>query len=240
MELFYIPQLKQVDVPLEISGAEARHIARVLRHKPGDVVYATNGRGEEFRLVLKKVELSRVIAQVLEKKTGGREPKHRLVLAQAVLKGDKLAEVVEAVTELGISEIIPFLSERVVGRLTDSKYRRLEGVAVSAMKSCTRTVLPRIGRLVELNGLVESFHNFDQVIVAYEEEKKQGLVQILNREVKTTMVVIGPEGGFTEGEIVKMKDAGAVCCSLGPRRLRAETAAIAAVSIILGLLGELG
>jgi 16S rRNA (uracil1498-N3)-methyltransferase len=240
MELFYIPQLKEIGCEVEISGAEARHIARVLRHKAGDEVLGTNGAGEEFRLVLKKVAPERVVAQVLEKRLRSREPNHRLVLAQAVLKGDKLAEVVESVTELGVDEVIPFICERVVGKLTESKYRRLEGVAVSAMKSSTRTVLPRIGRLIDFDDLREVFSDFDQVIVAYEEERKTALAKVLNRNVNKIMLVIGPEGGFTPKEIEKMSDAGAVCCSLGPRRLRAETAAITAVSIVLGLLGDLG
>lgn len=240
MELFYIPQLKEVDGLIEVFGQEARHITRVFRFKPGDEVLATNGRGEEFRLVLKKVLPGRLVAKVLEKKTGGREPGRVLVLAQAVLKGEKLAQVVEGATELGVNEVVPFISERVVGRLGEAKYRRLESVSISAMKSSMRTVLPRIGRLVDVDGLVESFCSFDQVIVLYEEEKKAGLVQVLNRDAMKIMVVIGPEGGFTPQEIEKMKAAGAVSCSLGPRRLRAETAAVAAISIVFGLLGELG
>ncbi|MGQ9679063.1 MAG: RsmE family RNA methyltransferase [bacterium] len=240
MELFYIPQLNNIDRLVEITGPEARHITRVLRFKPGDKVLATNGRGDEFQLILKKVYAGRLTAEVIEKKTGCREPKRRLVLAQAVLKSDKLAQVVEVATELGVSDVVPFISERVVGRLTETKYRRLTNVAVSAMKSSTRTVLPRIERVVDVDGLTESFRLFDQVIVPYEEEKEKGLVSVFNRSALKLMVVVGPEGGFTPEEIVKMKNAGAVSCSLGPRRLRAETAAAATISVVLGLLGELG
>lgn len=240
MELFYIPGGQKAGRQVVIYGSEAKHIARVLRHKPGDEIYGTDGMGNEFRLKLGKVETDRVIASVVEKKSGVREPGHRIVLAQAVLKGDKLAQVVEGVTELGVNEILPFICRRVVGRMTEAKRHRLENVAISGMKSCTRTVLPRIGRVVDLAGLIERFAEFDQTIVAYEEERGAGLSSLLDRAAETVMVVIGPEGGFTPEEIDKMKNAGAVCCSLGPRRLRAEIAALAAVSVVLGLLGDLG
>ncbi len=240
MELFYIPGLSEGVKQVVIAGAEARHIIRVLRHKVGDEISATDGQGREFRLRLVRISGKEVVAEVIEGKTVLREPRHRVVLAQAVLKGEKLEEVVESVSQLGVEEVIPFVSERVLGRLTERRKQHLENVAISGMKSALRTIRPRIAALTKLEGLAGMVRDFDRTIVFYEEEQTRGLDDVLNKGVKSIMLVVGPEGGFSSKEIELMTQAGAVCCTLGPRRLRAETAAIAGTAFCLGLLGDLG
>jgi len=157
-----------------------------------------------------------------------------------VLKGDHLAQVCAQATELGVSRIIPIQTARTVGRLSAAKLERLRAVSRAALKSSTRTVLPTIDATVDLGRLLANSNGFDQVLVAYEGETGPGLDSVLRRNAGSVLIVVGPEGGFEPTEIDALKSAGAVTFSLGPRRLRAETAAVAVAAMTLGLLGDLG
>jgi 16S rRNA (uracil1498-N3)-methyltransferase len=229
-----------MDGVLTITGPEARHISRVMRHEPGNVIAVVDGAGGEHEIELTAVRADRVAGRVLSGTKHAREPKHRVAIAQAVLKGDHLAPVFGQATELGVSRIIPFQSARMVGRLGPAKLERLQAVSLAALKSSTRTVLPTIDAPVEFSRLLELDREFDQVLVAYEDETGAGLDRALKRDAGSVLVVVGPEGGFEPAEIEALKAAGATTFSLGPRRLRAETAAIAVVTMALGLLGDLG
>ncbi len=239
MEYFYLPELEAVGRQLVITGPEVRHIVKVLRHKPGDEILATDGRGNEFRLMIDVVKTGRLSVRVLEKRSGNREPALKLSLAMAVLKGDKMRTVVEAVTELGVKEILPFMSERVIGRMGEAKLARMRAVAVSGMKSALGTVLPLIQPVVSLSDLIGSFGRYEQVIVAYEDESRYGIADVLRSGVRSLLLVIGPEGGFSSDEIACLRAGGASTVTLGPRRLRAETAAIVATGICFCLAGDL-
>ena len=239
LELYYSPMPPQ-DGQLVITGSEARHIARVMRHKVGNVIGVVDGAGTEHEVELTEVKTDRVAGRVLGSRTGAREPKHRVTIAQAVLKGDRLAQVCEQATELGVSRVIPIQTARTVGRLSAARLERLRTVSLAALKSSTRTVLPMIDAATELGELAAMTGEFDQVLVAYEEETGPGLESVLKRDAGSALLVVGPEGGFEPAEIDALKAAGAVSFSLGPRRLRAETAAVAVAAMALGLLGDLG
>jgi len=225
---------------LTITGPEARHISRVMRHEVGNVIGVVDGAGQEQQVELTAVTAARVAGRVLDSRRGAREPKHRFAIAQAVLKGDHLAHVCAQATVLGVSRVIPFLSARTVGRLSAVKLDRLRAVSLAALKSSTRTVLPTIDAPVEFSRLLKQDGEFDQVLVAYEEYAGAGLGAVLRRDAESVLVVIGPEGGFEPSEIEALKATGAKSFTLGPRRLRAETAAVAVATMTLGLLGDLG
>jgi len=228
------------DGQLLITGPEARHISRVMRHEVGSVIGVVDGAGAEYEVELTAVKVDRVTGRVLDTKRGVREPRHRVAIAQAVLKGDHLAQVCAQATELGVSRVIPFQSARTVGRLSPSRLERIRAVSLAAVKSSTRTMLPTIDAPVEFSRLLKLDGEFEQVLVAYEDETGQGLHTVLKRDARSVLIVVGPEGGFEPLEIDALKSAGAVTFSLGPRRLRAETAAVAVAAVTLGLLGDLG
>ncbi len=238
MELFFCPE-KPVQGLVELRGAEAGHIARVLRHRPGDLVYVTDGQGSEYEVVLDSVSQKCVTGRVRKTCVRPREPRRRIGLAQAVLKGDKFARVCHGATELGISQFVPLRTARTVGRLSEVRLARLRQVALAAVKSSTGTVLPEIGPVVDLRGLVGLCRDYDRTVVAYEEERGTGLGSILESGADSALIVIGPEGGFEPDEIALLRKAGAETFTLGPRRLRAETAGVVAVGLVLQLLGEM-
>jgi 16S rRNA (uracil1498-N3)-methyltransferase len=238
-DLYYSPNPPK-DGMLTIAGSEARHISRVMRHEAGNVIGVVDGAGGEHEVELTMVRADRVVGRVLSDTRDAREPKHRVAVAQAVLKGDHLAQVCAQATELGVNRIIPIQTARTVGRLSAAKLERLRAVSLAALKSSTRTVLPTIDAPVDLGSLLNLDGEFDQVLVAYEEETDSGLGSVLRRDAGSVLIVVGPEGGFEPVEIDALKAAGAVAFSLGPRRLRAETAAVAVAAMTLGLLGDLG
>ena len=238
-DLYYSPNPPQ-DGKLTITGPEARHISRVMRHEVGSVIGVVDGVGGEHEVELTAVRADRVVGRVLSATRDAREPKHRVAVAQAVLKGDHLAQVCGQATELGVSRIIPFQSARTVGRLSAARLERLRAVSLAALKSSTRTMLPTIAAPVEFARLLKLDGEFDQVLVAHEDETGVGLDKALKRDAQSVLVVVGPEGGFEPAEIEVLKGVGAVPFSLGPRRLRAETAAVTVAAMTLGLLGDLG
>ncbi len=223
-----------------ITGPEARHISRVTRHEVGSVIGVVDGAGTEHEVELTSVRADRVVGRILSVARGAREPKHTVAIAQAVLKGDHLAQVCGQATELGVSRIIPFQSARTVGRLSPAKLERLRAVSMAALKSSTRTVLPAIDAPVEFSRLLELGREFDQALMAYEDETGAGLNDLLKRDARSVLLIVGPEGGFEPVEVEALRSIGASSFSLGPRRLRAETAAVTVAVLTLGLLGDLG
>ena len=238
-ESYFWPESPK-DAVLIITGPEARHISRVMRHEAGNVISVVDGAGGEHKVELTAVKADRVAGRVLGTGAGAREPKHRVAIAQAVLKGDHLAQVCVQATELGVSRILPFRSARTVGRLSPARLGRLRSVSLAAMKSSTRAVLPKIDAPVELAEMLDRSHEFDQTLVAYEDETGPGLGAVLKRDARSVLIVVGPEGGFEPDEVDALRTAGAVSFTLGPRRLRAETAAVAVAALTFGLLGDLG
>jgi len=238
-DLYYSPNRPE-DGVLTITGPEARHISRVMRHEVGNVIGVVDGAGGEHDVELTAVTANRVAGRVLSYTRNAREPEHRVAIAQAVLKGDHLAQVCGQATELGVSRIIPFVSARTVGRLSPTRLERIRAVSLAALKSSTRTMLPIIDAPVEFTRLLKLDGEFDQVLVAYEDETGNGLGAVLKRDARSVLIVVGPEGGFEPSEIEALKSAGAASFSLGPRRLRAETAAVTVAVMTLGLLGDLG
>jgi len=160
MELFFAEPAE--DGTVAFGAVEARHISRVLRHRPGDRVSVTDGTGVEYDVELAAVGPKAVTGRVLGRSESAREPAHRLALAQAVLKGEHLAQACAQATELGIAEFIPLVTERTVGRYGPSRYERLKKVALAALKSSTRTRLPAIeARALTLEELLERRAGFD-------------------------------------------------------------------------------
>jgi 16S rRNA (uracil1498-N3)-methyltransferase len=240
MELFL---LTGNDIPTDevvFEGDEARHIARVLRHQPGDIVFATDGRGTEYEVEIGRIEAGRVHGRIRNRRQNQREPSSRVSLAQGIMKGDGLAEVVQGVTQLGVAGIVPLRSARSVAWLSASRLERMRKVATEATKSSTRTVIPRVTAVQTPAELIERFGTHDRVLIAYEGEREKTLEDVLVPPVDDVLLVVGPEGGFDDSEVEMMREAGAICYSMGPRRLRAELAGVVAVATTMQLLGEMG
>ncbi|MGH2378910.1 MAG: RsmE family RNA methyltransferase [Candidatus Limnocylindria bacterium] len=214
-----------------LLGDQARQIAAVLRLAPGaEVVLVSDANDVLVRL--DHVSSDRVTGTVLSRSPNRAEPGLALTLALPLLRGDHSEEVLEAVTQLGVSRIVPFVSERsVVRELATAKRARWERIARESAETARRGRIPEIAPLTRW---AELFDLLDPpVIVAWEGERDGRLAEAIPSKATAVSLVIGPEGGLTESEIALAVEHGATAISLGPRNLRSETAAIAAVAVIL-------
>ena len=217
-----------------LTGAQARQIATVLRLRAGDEI-ALVADGAEAVVALETVRPASVTAVVRERGFTPAEPTVALTLALPVLRGDHDEEVVEAVTQLGVSRIVPFTSARSVARsLSDAKRSRWERIAREAAETARRGRVPSIDAAISWSALFSILPA--PVLVAWESERRTRLRDALQQSARALSLVIGPEGGIAEDEIALARERGAVTVSLGARSLRSETAAIAAVALAMDRL----
>ena len=225
---------------------ETRHLTRVLRLGPGELLRAVDGRGMEYTVRLETISPRGAAGIILARFPGSTESPCAITLAQGVPKGEKMEWIVKAVTELGVSRIVPLLTERCVLRLEPGRWRerarRWQRVAKEAAKQCGRAVIPPVEPPRPLTEFLNERPTADLAICLWEGEVR-GLGEILRVKptaISSAVLVVGPEGGLTPGEVDASRDRGFESASLGPRILRAETAGPAAVSILQSRFGDLG
>jgi 16S rRNA (uracil1498-N3)-methyltransferase len=218
-----------------LDGERAHQIATVLRLEPGEVI-ALIWNGIEAIVVLESVAPHEVSGRVREKrKIADTEPRVQLTLALPLLRGERSEEVIEAVTQIGVSRIVPFVSARCVVRtLSKAKVERWTRIARESAETARRGRVPTIEALTEWPALFERLTT--PVIVPWEGEALKTLTEALSPPMSALSLVIGPEGGIGPDEIRLAWDKGATTVTLGPRNLRSETAAIAAVAQLMAIL----
>jgi 16S rRNA (uracil1498-N3)-methyltransferase len=236
-----------VELPRE-TGA---HLAKVLRARSGDEVVLFNGDGREFTGAVEKVQGSRVSASIGAARTIDRESPFQLTLVQCVPRGDRMDFIVQKATELGVARIIPVLSQRSVVRLDEgqaaSKQLHWRAVAVSACEQCGRNRLPSVAApqplLSYLGALAQANESLRLVLEperARRTERGTQSIDIASRQsVSLAEIAIGPEGGFAPEELEAFDLSSFARLGLGPRVLRTETAAIAAIVILQARFGDM-
>lgn len=218
---------------ITVFGKEAHHIA-VLRHKIGDEIEINNNK---CRIV--SIEKEELVAKIIESVEARGIPHIDVTLFQALLKSDKLEYVIQKSVELGITKIIPFESKNIVVKLNEKdklkKNERWNKISVEASKQCGRTDIVPVEEICTFNEMLEKLNDYDKIILAYEKETKP-LKEVLNNTKKDEKIaiIIGAEGGFEIEETEKiLKQNNTYSVSLGERILRAETASLNLISIIM-------
>ena len=235
---------------VELPPDTASHLARVLRARSGDELILFNGHGREFNGAIETVRGSRVSASVGESRPVDRESPLAITLVQCVPRGDRMDFIVQKATELGVARIVPVLSQRSVVRLdksqAESKAVHWRAVAVSACEQCGRNRLPVIEAAQPLlNYLGGSSPGTGPRLVFEPESAPQmgtpapGPGGAADAAMTSAEIAVGPEGGFATEELEAFRVAGFSQVGLGPRVLRAETAAIAAVVWLQARLGDM-
>lgn len=225
MQLFYDPDLREG--ACELRAEEARHAARVLRKQVGDVLDLTDGRGGWFRGKITGIDKRTCWLEVTERLRSPRRAPHRLTLLVGPTKQmDRFEYLLEKVTEIGIDDVRPFFSEH--SERNRLRLDRLERVLESAMKQSLRSWMPRLHEPVSLGEAFEAAGGTDRFL-AYLGSEATPLLRDLPLTGREVVVAIGPEGGFSPREAALARTAGYQWASLGPHRLRTETAAIVAV-----------
>ena len=216
-----------------LRGEQAHQIANVLRLAAGEQIAVVRD-GVEALVRLESVDASEVRGRCLSRRSVDAEPHARLTLALPILRGDRTEEVIEAVTQLGVSRVVPFVSARsLVRSLADAKRERWGRVAREAAETARRGRVPEIDATRDWRPLFDTLDA--PVLVAWEGEIQVKLEDAVPQTTRLSLV-IGPEGGLSKEEIALARARHAVTVSLGPRNLRSETAAIAAVVRVMAVV----
>jgi 16S rRNA (uracil1498-N3)-methyltransferase len=234
LERFYCPA-PPVDGLAILEGNEARHLIRVRRVAVGEIVELFDGRGSAYRAQVSSIARDQAILQILETAREDQIPRFSIALATAVPKGDRFDWLVEKATELGVDRLIPLVTERSVVDPRSAKLDRLRRVIVEASKQCRRNRLMDLEPPTTWNSMVEAAPNSIRLIA---HPGEPGIVSAgLRPGAGSAILAIGPEGGFSEGEVEQAVLAGWRPVGLGSTILRIETAALAGCSTILALMG---
>ena len=242
MHRFYLPPDECQGSALTLTGREAHHGLRVLRLRKGERVMVLNGVGRVFDCEVTSLNRDTIGLDVQETKDAPAPP-CEITLIQAIPKGKLLDSIIQKSTELGVSRVVPLLSERVITQIdgdnSDTKTAHWHTVAIEAIKQCGSPWLPRIEPAVSLAELLARKEAFDVVLIASLQPGSRHprvwfdqFRQRERREPKSACVWVGPEGDFTEGEVAAVMAAGAAPITLGPLVLRCETAATYCLSVI--------
>ena len=235
MNLFYTTTIH--DGFLQLAEEEAHHCFQVLRRKSGDVIYATDGQGGFYRAVIEEIGKKNCLARIEEAQYEyGRRPFH-LHLALAPTKNiNRLEWLLEKAVEIGIDEITPLVCEH--SERVQIRNSRLEKILLSAMKQSLKAYLPRLNELTAIKPFLALQRLASgQKFIAYLGPDTKGQLKHNYQPPQNVCILIGPEGDFSALEVQASQDAGFLPVSLGPSRLRTETAGLVACHTI-NLLNE--
>jgi 16S rRNA (uracil1498-N3)-methyltransferase len=233
---------------VSLSADEARHARDVLRLQPVDEVYVFDGAGKEFRCAVREFAHDGAVLEVLEEVEPARpESSLNLTLGIALLKGEKFDLVVQKATELGASRIVLIATTRADVRIRGGdeakrKVTRWQRIALEAAKQCGRARLMEIEEPVVFKALIDRPAREGELRVMFAERNGTSLAEVASDPQSGSMklsALVGSEGGWTDDEIELAREAGWQIVTLGGRTLRAETAAIVAVTLLQHRFGDL-
>jgi len=223
---------------------EIRHICKVLRLKVGDRTVLFDGEGREYQGTIASLSRREISLTLLKELPSDKsESPFKIILGLGVLKSSKFDWLIQKATELGISEIIPFHSSRVIPRWEEKRIQlrqsRWEKIASAAAKQCGRTKVLIIHPPCSFQEALAMKFEEGTKIFLWERERTRSLKDALAHRASAIYALVGPEGGFSEQEALKAQEAGFLPVRLGPRILRAETAALVIASLLQFILGDL-
>ena len=223
----------------ELSADDAHHVLVVLRHTVGDMIQVTDCTGATYECLITRMAGHSAFFTPTHKISEKKHTNGTVILAAGILKSDKFDWVIQKATELGVGTIVPVQMEHCVVKLNDTRRKgrqeRWQRLAMEAAKQCGRDDVPRIETVTDFSSLVEAYSHV-RFVIPYEQETAP-LTSVCS-EIRTgdVLLCIGPEGGFARDTEIDYAEKNVSWCrtvSLGPRILRAETASLAALSIIM-------
>jgi len=244
MRRFFLEHINESAKKAEITGEEFTHLKKVLRVAPGDAAAVFNGRGLELFGRVESVGQRSAVLSIEGRSERAVESPVNITLLQGLLKGDRPEFIVQKATELGLTRVCFYTTARTVPRVdgegVEKKLLKWKRAAVEAAKQCGRTTLPSITLAGSLKEAVEETEAGLRIVL-WEKEDGVSLKDLL--DVKplplSAALLVGPEGGLSEEEAILAEKAGFLKAGMGPRILRAETAALAAAAIVQYALGGL-
>lgn len=247
MARFFVSPKQVKSGHIIITGPDVRHISKVLRMGPGDIITVIADDGKAYETKIENISTDKVKCVIIDQCQAGGEPPVRVNLVQGLSKGLKMDLVVQKCTELGVTSIIPVNTRYSVLKLSpdkvSSRRERWQRIAVEAAKQCRRSIVPRVVTPTSWQEAVDDIPDGAVSLLLYEGETEQGMRDVLKGRTAPSevFILIGPEGGIHPEELeyaTRKKDV--IPVTLGPRILRTETAAMAALSLVIYEWGDLG
>lgn len=239
MQKLFIDYTPENEIILE--GEQARHIAKSLRMKKGDMLTVNDSNGSDYGCLIEEITKDSVILKVCYKQASNSEPTCRVSIYQGNPKGSKLEDIIQKCVELGVFEITPVLTKRCVSRPDEKsakkKTERYNKIALEAAQQSGRGAIPKVNDLISLKQAVNEDNS--EVKIVFYEGGGQPLRSLVNENTKSISIYIGPEGGFEKEEVDLITANGAAAATLGKRILRTQTAPVAALSAIMLITNNL-
>jgi len=231
---FYLEQEKIINNKVFIDEPRIiKQILKVLRLKKGEKIFIFEGSGKEYKVEIKNLGKNQIEGEVVKEEESKREPEKIITLYQSILKADKFEWVLQKGTELGVTKFIPVISENcVIRELSENKIKRYKEIIREATEQCGGAKLAELGEIIKFEEALKKLNKNNLNLIGWEEGEKFRSHSFKEREIN---LFIGPEGGYSLKEINLAKSFGVRPISLGKRILRAETAAIISIALILNL-----
>lgn len=218
-----------------LNEEQSRHISKSLRMRTGDMITVCNGNGIDYGCIIDEITKTTVTLSVCYEQASDSEPSIQVSLYQGVPKGDKMEDIIQKCVELGIFSITPVLTKRSISRPDEKqaakKQQRYAKIALEAAQQSGRGIVPKIKKMTDFKKAVSECEA-DLIIIFYEGGGKS-LKSLINEDIKSIAIFIGPEGGFEKEEVEAVIEKGGINATLGKRILRTQTAPVAALSAIM-------
>ena len=233
---FFIAPSQVSGSRISIADEDVRHIAAVLRMKTGDALLLCDGQGAEYHVTIAEISKTEIKAEIISQRS--REiAAPRITLGQGLPKSDKMDWIVQKATELGVTSIVPLVTERTIVKIKDEEKRisRWQKICREAAMQSNRPDIPQVGAVVASKDFLRTLNPEPGTLLLLPwEESSAPIKDVLkqNPGAQHIIVLIGPEGGFSSNEASMAREKGFHAVSLGPNILRTETAAIAALSMV--------
>ena len=230
LPLFIVPEIAG-EGSLEISGDEARHAISALRVKSGESVSITDGKGKRAEAVILEVSKKSLLVKISEIQKTQPAPVN-LVVLQALTKGDRARETIELLTQAGVASILPWAAARSIGQWKSDTKEKWEIWAHEATKQSRRNWIPTVSDLQSTKTAMELVRKFDLALMFHESATNK-LSQVLKgKDLKSVLIIIGPEGGLTEDESKAFQECGAIAVVMGDPVFRSAHAGAAALAAV--------
>lgn len=244
MPTFFVASDAIVPPTVRITGPLLHHLRQSLRLQPGEMLSVTDDRGTRYRAEIAEVTGQALIGRIVDTTSAPAKAGASIILAQALLKGEKMDWVIQKATELGVDRIVPVLAAHSVVRPRVDRIEHQRGrwqrIALEAAQQSERWSLPLLDEPATVAELWSRSKTAASKILLAERSSGASLTNVpLPGSDGEVWLLIGPEGGWEQEEAAQALQQGFVAVTLGPRILRAETAALAAMSIVQSRLGEL-
>ena len=242
MQRFFVSQeyIDEENRRIRLNGEDVNHIKNVLRIKPGDELWVSDGGKYEYHSQILEAGSEEIILEILYRQEPDYELPSKIMLFQGLPKGDKMELIIQKAVELGACGIVPVRMKRCVMKLDEKrgakKAERWQQIAESAAKQSRRMLVPAVSAPVSFDKALQMAETLDKVLVPYELAKGMTETRKILDGIKpgeSVGIFIGPEGGFDPQEIEALESRNASAVTLGHRILRTETAGMTLLSVLM-------